>query len=123
MTDKTEMPEDKQKALAAMNNAEKLLSDEKLNLTHCKLLLCIHGKTIRASLQTPSVPVAVADALAEALELPSRMVDADMMFGLSDFDHLPYETVQKIARATLRIVGQRNTEALAAYNKIKQGGV
>lgn len=62
------------------------------------------------------VPRSSVDKLIKALEMPNKMVDADMMFGLSDFDNLPYETVQAIARAAVRIVGQRNQEALSEFN-------
>jgi hypothetical protein len=61
------------------------------------------------------------DDLIAVLEIPMKMVDADMMFGLSEFDHLPYETVQAIARAALRIVGQRNQEVLAKAKSTGDG--
>ena len=49
----------------------------------------------------------------EALEKPEKMTDADMMFCLRDYEHLPYQTVKSIARSVCNIVGLRNREALA----------
>ena len=47
------------------------------------------------------------DKAIKAVEVPSDMVDADLMFCLQKFDNIPYKTVQEIARATADIIAQR----------------
>lgn len=60
------------------------------------------------------VPASILELVREALETPSKMVDADLMFCLSDFNDWPHETVKQIALATCRLIGNRNEKALAA---------
>lgn len=68
-----------------------------------------------------TVPADILRQVVDALETPDSMADADMMFGLSEFDTWPYETVQAIARTALRVTGQRNKNAIAALQPYLKG--
>lgn len=57
--------------------------------------------------QTPT------DRVRAALDAPEDMVDADLMFCLQDYQHLPYETVKAIALSVCKVIATRNREALS----------
>jgi len=98
MTD-YKLPEDKQKIDVWIHNWQYEL--EQMD----------YDGIIRRKLQTPSVPVSIADALAEALEL-SKQHDNSNFFG---------QYSDRNERKSYKGVTTARKKALANYNKFKQG--
>ena len=66
-----------------------------------------HSRIVEALRKENEELKAKLDKAIKAVEVPSDMVDADLMFCLQKFDNIPYKTVQEIARATADIIAQR----------------
>jgi len=112
MTDKTEMPEDKKKALDWVERAQKLMMKHLMQYPETVSLVSDRmeiTEIIRTSLQTPSY-MEVADKLAKSL-----------MMNLSVLNLA--KEVMPHARTHIEQKLKDSTEALDLYNKIKQEGV